>query len=461
MNPAFEVHLQNAQNHLLAANWLAGAVQDDVLDAGMDPAPIQDAIDIDLEGEEDPDQAPNGMDVVDNALPNIFHALNAVINPDVAPEDAEPVPVAPQGVNQGDAYLLLEAAVPRLSSIMSEPSDDVLSSVLARMPMLREFHLERAPRITMPGIIPLAKCVYLEALVLYQCPFVNNAALKKVLPHLPKLRLLKLSEMSLVGDATISALCTGPTRKSLQCLELNLVSKVTDPAVKQLVNTCEKLVSVRISDCPRITCAAASHLSCSLQLKNIFFKPTLDFPLTNRTIVHFSCAACTLQSLELVGCWKLSLDGIVALGNLPGLRRLHLRGLGHVSQDVMRHLGTFPKLDDLLLDGGMHLTDLGVKVLIAQRGHRFLHLAIIDSTRNLSDEALECVMTWCVSLRRLEIHGQFKSGAIDRLSECMPSTALRVSSDADGCKERAGRGCLWDPEVVEGEEGDRRRWIVS
>lgn len=326
-------------------------------------------------------------------------------------------------------------------------TDDVLATTLAHMPALREVRIDHARHVLNGGILPLAHCRDLATLVLTSSSFISHVAMKTVLSNLTKLRVLRLRDMYHPGDAIISAICNGPIRKTLRLLELHQIAKVTDPGVKQLVCSCENLETVLLTDCPRITCDTASHLSCTPHLKRIVFKPTPEFPLTNRTAVHFSCAASTLQSLELIGCKKLSLDGIMALGNLPGLKRLHLRGLGHVSQDVMRQVGTFPRLDDLLLEGPMHLTDLGVKVLIARRGHRFLHLGILDSTKNLQDEALDCIMTWCVSLRSLEVHGQFKRGAISKLEECMPNTSLTVVSNAEGRQFREGHGGVWDPIV--------------
>lgn len=400
------------------------------------------------------------MDVVDNALPNIFHALDAPPADDMVnlldalepnDQDAANAMMAVPFVNENPNpnpmphhFPAHDAAAARLNSCVPL-SDDVLTMALSRMPMLRELYIDRGRHIMNAGIIPLAKCRHLESLVLTGCHGVNNTALKSVLPSMTKLRLLRLGDMPHVGNPTVSALCTGPARVTLQILELTKIGKVTDPAVRQLVNACENLETVHIADCPKIACEAASHLSCSLRLRDIFFKPHVEFPLTNRTSIHFSCASSTLRSLQLVGCKNLSLDGIVALGNLPGLRKLHLRGLRHVSQDVMRQLGVFPKLDDLVLDGPMFLTDLGVKVLCGQRGHRFLHLALLDSTKNLTDEALDCVMTWCVSLRSLEIHGYFKAGAIDRLHECIPNASLTVMSSINGRQDMPGHGGVWDP----------------
>lgn len=330
------------------------------------------------------------------------------------------------------------------NSLYSSLSNDVFATVVSRLTGLQELVIDRARHITNSGILALANCTKLETLVLYGNHSINDVAMNSVLRTMEKLRVLRLRDMVLIGDGTINGVCSGSGSRKLEFLELTRIGRVTDPAIKRLVNSCENLKTVHIFDCPQISCDAASHLSCSLRLADVVFKPQARFPLMNRTPVHLSCASSTLRSLQLVGCLNLSLDGIVALGNLPGLRKLHLNGLGQVSQDVMRALGVFPKLDDLTLHGAMNLTDLGVKVLTAQRGHRFLHLSLLDATMNLTDEALECVMTWCVSLRTLEIHGMFRAGAIDRLHEYNPQAAIKVATPA-GYASIEGLGGVWDP----------------
>eukprot|EP00177_Eucheuma_denticulatum_P005057 GFKZ01009220.1.p1 GENE.GFKZ01009220.1~~GFKZ01009220.1.p1 ORF type:complete len:801 (-),score=86.11 GFKZ01009220.1:584-2827(-) len=328
-------------------------------------------------------------------------------------------------------------------------SDDVLASALSRMPGLKVLVLQRARHVSKAGILPLSRMTKLESLTMVGCNRIRDVSLKHILVSLGNLQCLHLEMLPLVGNPAIAALCTGPARFSMRKLKLVRMSRVTDRAVRQVVNACEGLEDVHISDCASITCETASHLSCAMQLKRIFFKPLLDFPISNRTMIYLSCAASTVQSLELVGCKNLSLDGIVALRNLPSLRRLHMSGLQYVSPDVMRQLGEFPKLDNLLLSGNMYLTDLGVKVLCGRRGHRFLYLSLVDRTKNLTDEALDCIMTWCLSLRRLQIFGSFKSGAMDRLKEFIPNATITVCSDRDGVQHVDGKGGVWDPIVPE------------
>lgn len=331
------------------------------------------------------------------------------------------------------------------SSLGIHLTNRVLATIIATLPFLKHLVIDRARHITNNGILSLTACTNLEEFVLYGSHAINDPAMTTLLSTLKKLRILRLRDTVLIGDATIHALCSGPSASLLTFLELTRVGRVTDPAIKQLVNTCQNLQTVHIFDCAHISCQAASHLSCSLRLQHVLFKTQLRFPLLNRTSIHLSCASATLRSLQLMACKNLSLDGIVALANLPGLRLLQLKGLGYISQDVMRALGLFPKLHHLELHGSMHLTDLGVKVLCGQRGHRFLHLALIDHTRNLTDDALECIMTWCLSLRTLEVHGAFLPGAVDRLHEYIPHTTVCVSSISEGVQTRTGTGGLWDP----------------
>eukprot|EP00737_Agarophyton_chilense_P000471 gb/GEZJ01000526.1/.p1 GENE.gb/GEZJ01000526.1/~~gb/GEZJ01000526.1/.p1 ORF type:complete len:642 (+),score=106.68 gb/GEZJ01000526.1/:54-1928(+) len=332
-------------------------------------------------------------------------------------------------------------------------TDEVLVTAVTRMPNLRCLNLDRALYITDVSAFALRNLTMLESLRLSNNHYVTDLPLKHVLANLPNLRQLRLLDMLFIGNGSMDALCSFKKRSKLKLLQLSQVGRVTDEAVKKLVNSCQALETVHIADCPKISCEAASHLSCSQSLEQIHFKPVARYPITNRTTVHLSCASSRLRSLTLVGCRNITLDGIVALGNLPGLRRLHLVGLGPVSQDVMRALGTFPKLDDILLQGDMHLTDLGVKVLCGRRGHRFLHLALKDQTENLTYDGLDSIVTWCTSLRTLEVHGMFKSDAVDRVRDCIPYANITVAYNGGMKSYVEGRGGIWDPVLQPFDDG--------
>lgn len=352
----------------------------------------------------------------------------------------------------GDAHfqqVLLHDHLPCRSTL----TDEALVTAITRMPNLRCLNLDRARYITDVSAFALRNLTMLESLRLCNNNYVTDLPLQHVLANLPKLRALHLQDMPFIGNGSIEALCSFKNRSELRVLELAHVGRVTDEAVKKLVNSCQNLASVAISECPKISCEAASHLSCSRSLEELYFKPAARFAITDRTPVHLSCASSKLRSLKLVGCRNITLDGIIALGNLPGLKQLHLVGLGPTSQDVMRVLGTFPRLDDVLLQGDMQLTDLGVKVLCGRRGHRFLHLALRDSTENLTDDALESIVTWCTSLRSLEVHGMFKPDAIHRVHECIPSANITVTCNGGMKRFVEGRGGVWDPVVQANDDG--------
>lgn len=409
--------------------------------AAADAAAIADGVDPDVLPLWEANAA-NGM-FGNNAPPNFpadfndaQHLLNFVA---VGEPEAPAVPPQPQPQPLG------MPGMQGVSAVRGVLTNDVLKTALGRMRCLKELVLDRARHLTNSGILGITKLTRLEKLSLYGNHSITDAALKSVLARLGYLKSLRLKDMVLIGDGSIAAVCSSSSQSSLEFLELTRVGRVTDPVIKQLVNNCQKLRDVQIFDCALISCEAASHLSCSTQLRSLLFKPPARHPLMNRTTIHLSCASTELRSLQLLDCKNINLDGIIALGNLPGLRRLHLKGLGHVSQDVMRTLGTFPYVHDLTLQGGMNLTDLGVKVLCCQRGHRFLYLSLIDSTKNLTNEALDCISTWCVSLRTLEVHGTFDSASVGRVHETIPHAALRIDSSIGGLIVMNGTGGVWDP----------------
>jgi hypothetical protein len=65
--------------------------------------------------------------------------------------------------------------------------------------------------------------------------------------------------------------------------------------------------------------------------------------------------------------------------------------------------------------------------LCCQSGHRLRHLELLDTTRNLTDEALEAVSTWCSALKYLGIGGTFSSDAAARLRTSCPDMTLKLA----------------------------------
>jgi hypothetical protein len=243
-----------------------------------------------------------------------------------------------------------------------------------------------------------------------------------------------MKNVSQVGLKTIAALSQGP-RKSFKTLEMEASTTVTDTSVRDLVNACEKLVSVSLTNCTLLTNATMSHLSCSRNLSSICLTMTPTSPVSNRSAVYLSCASSALRSLKLGNCKNVSVNGIVALSKLPGLVDLRLYGLTEMSQDSLRVLGgnprnSFTKLEYLALEGALQLSDLGVSSLVGQRGHRIVGLELIDRMYNLSDEALEIIGIWCGSLKRLVAHGMFSFLAAQALASNIPDAAMKFFSSS-------------------------------
>lgn len=305
-------------------------------------------------------------------------------------------------------------------------TDPIFNSLFSSLPNLVDLTLVRLRSVGPEAIGTLLRCPKLQKLQLSNMPRVTSDSLGDVLKKLTNLRELCLSKM-VVEDKAMADLVHGASGSKFETLKLVLMDRITDQTIRLMVNKCQALSSVNFMMCSKITNSAASHIACAANVKSVMLSPYDSTPVSSRAVVHLSCAR-VLRSLSLGNCKRLGVDGINALANLPGLTKLHLTGLGGLSLDVMKALGGFPRLDDLLLQGQLGLTDLGVKLLCGLRGHRFIHLILADSTKSMCEDGLDHIMTWCNSLRTLEVYGNFKEGVLDRLHDSIPHADVRVNA---------------------------------
>jgi hypothetical protein len=334
------------------------------------------------------------------------------------------------GGGNGVGFVHGEGTVPGQEVVLL--SDAVFAAVVARCPQLRTLKLDGGKHLTGSGIRMLTRCPHLSELVICGSHLVSDSGLAPVIGQAEQLRKLTLRGLSRIGHETISALTLEP-KKIFQSLEVTRNMRITDKSIQAVVNCCESLRAVTLKACVLLTNATASHLSCARNIEHVDLKMSWASPITNRSAIYISCAASSLKILALGDCKELDVDGIVALSKLPGLTKLQLYGLNVVTQDTMRVLGgnpqnSFRRLEYLLLEGALQLTDLGVRVLCGQRGHRIIGLELIDRAKCLSDEALDTIGTFCTSLKRMSIHGSFSELAIRRLHQSMPSVKLEITS---------------------------------
>jgi hypothetical protein len=311
-------------------------------------------------------------------------------------------------------------------------SDEVFGPVVARFSNLRSLKLEGARHVTNVGVSYLARCAGLERLSVTASPQVSDEGLAPVVAKAAGLKLLHLSELGRVGDVTIDALAAAPAA-TFESLSMSGNARVTDRAMRLVVNACESLQQVRLAECANLTNATLSHLSCARHLQQLALAMPRASPITNRSATYLSCAASSLTELSLGECLKLGADGFVALSKLPGLSKLCLHGLGLVSTDSLGVLGSnsptaFPRLNHLVLEGSMQLTTLGVMLLCCKNGHNIRHLELRDGTRNLTDEVLDQFFTWCTVLRFLRVDGNFSSDAVHKFHDNKPDLSMTFSS---------------------------------
>ncbi|KAG8968318.1 SCF ubiquitin ligase complex subunit [Tulasnella sp. 419] len=227
----------------------------------------------------------------------------------------------------------------------------------------------------------LVACVKLERLTLFGCNAISDAALAEVLRSCPNLVALDLTGVSETTDASIIVLADVARR--LQGINLGNCKKVTDTGVVALATHCPNLRRIKLSGLESLTDASVSALAdnCPLLLElDLYMCPRV----TDESVRKLWINSSYLRELRLSLCHNLTERAF------PVPPPNSSNGSSTAVATTNHPFPPFHRLDDA-----------GLQPLVLPR--IFDHLRMLDLTgcANLTDEAMEGIISNCPKIRNL------------------------------------------------------------
>jgi len=162
----------------------------------------------------------------------------------------------------------------------------------------------------------------IRELILYSCPWIDNASLKLMIACCPNVDTLDLSGCSQLSAAAWGALLK---LQNLKYLTLSRCSNLTDEELLLVLNSCKYLESLDISECKKLTERGFHHLAvCARKFLSLNLGRT---NITDSSLSEITFRLQGLEVLDIVRCSFLSELGIEeALKGALSLKHLILTG---------------------------------------------------------------------------------------------------------------------------------------
>jgi len=139
---------------------------------------------------------------------------------------------------------------------------------LATLPALQFLNLNWCYGVTDSGLGALGQCKSLEFLSLWSCEQVTDLGVE-ALAGLPNLQALDLPEFAAITNRGLSALSSEAT--SLESLRLDHLKEISDEGIL-LLSRLERLRSLTVQSCPKVTADTVAMLQKALPECQISFK---------------------------------------------------------------------------------------------------------------------------------------------------------------------------------------------
>ncbi|XP_068643078.1 F-box protein At3g58530 isoform X1 [Aristolochia californica] len=223
----------------------------------------------------------------------------------------------------------------------------------------------------------------------------------KCMESLQDLEALNLNGCQKISDHGIAAVTIAcPNLKSFS-IYWNV--RVTDLAIKHLVNNCRKITNLNLSGCKGISDQSLHLLSDNykeLETLNL----TRCIKLTDDGLQQITLKCSSLQSLNLYALPSFTENSYRKISLLPNLRFLDLCGSQNLSDEGLTSIAKCRKLVSLNLTWCVRVTDIGV-IAVAQ-SCTSLELLSLFGIIGVTDKCLEVLSTFCSStLTTLDVNG--------------------------------------------------------
>lgn len=164
-------------------------------------------------------------------------------------------------------------------------------------------------------------CPNILAIYLCQCYFISNKLVTALIEKVEALRMLCLAKCKLIEDAAFLSL-PNKTYECLIGLDLTSCAKLTDRAVRKIINVAPRLETVIFAKCKNLTddaVSAISRLGRSLRVLDL----SHCRKITDSGVKQLAAFCDRIYSLKLINCY-LTDDSATRLATLPELMRVSL-----------------------------------------------------------------------------------------------------------------------------------------
>lgn len=234
---------------------------------------------------------------------------------------------------------------PRLQGLYAPGCGNVLEAAVLELveacPMLKRIKLSDNANITDVAVEQLAaSCKYLVEIDLLGCTNVTDAGLARVFSDLEQLREFRISMNDNVLPLCMEPLVLhGPVLDRLRILDFTACINVTDKLVERFVAAAPRLRNVVLSKCHRITDASLRLLS-SLGRSLHYIHLGHCGLITDWGVKDLVRACHRIQYIDLACCMQLTNESLVALAELPRLRRIGLVKCANITDRGLTELCT-------------------------------------------------------------------------------------------------------------------------
>ncbi|XP_046846048.1 F-box/LRR-repeat protein 7-like [Xenia sp. Carnegie-2017] len=292
----------------------------------------------------------------------------------------------------------------KLSKYSKSNVDKVVYNILSRLAMstqglcltLQYIRIVQCECLSDRGLSYIAKyCIDLQKLEILACPCVMNHGIQNILENCLRLTWLDVRgclSISSVCDSTITNIqshndvcfsltyldisdCVSVddlglrtlsfTCKLLETLHMRRCLRITDVGMQHVANNCNSLRELSISDCHKVRDFSLKEISryCSA----LRYLSLMRCSVTDTGIKLIAKGCCNLRYLNVRGCTGVTDVGVVYVAqNCLKLRSLDV-GKCEITNTTLSALGIHcPQLKRLSIKGCRHLTDVGIRSVVAQ-----------------------------------------------------------------------------------------------
>lgn len=234
-----------------------------------------------------------------------------------------------------DIFNALAENSPRLQGLYApqcpQITNDAFMNIVRNCPMLKRVKVSDCENINDDSIFELVdKCRSLIEVDVHNCTEITDASLLKLFTDLEQLREFRISQNTNISDNICRNIPETMMFDRLRIVDFTACVRITDRTVERIVMAAPRLRNVILSKCLSITDASLRALSTlNKNLHYIHLGHCSNITDDGVRILIDKCRR--LQYIDLACCSQLTNRSVIALKDLPRLRRIGLVKCSNIS----------------------------------------------------------------------------------------------------------------------------------